>query len=419
MTSSTPDWRRLQYPRKRRSSVVQLPWFNFCLIREIRKIRGFLLSFRLRWLSAPLRLRVSALIARRGRCKLADVISSLPGSRKSIMNNYTAKIFAAWLVAACLCVSSGSLAAQQTPPTAKSKAKAGKSAKSARGGAKGRERQSEVAPTFADVSYGPHASNQLDFWQAKSSTPAPLVVFIHGGGFRAGDKADYNAALLKACLDARISYASLNYRLSDVAPYPAAMHDSARAIQFLRSKAADWNIDAKRLACTGGSAGAGISQWLAFHDDLADPASTDPVARQSTRLSCTLPTNMQCTYDPREIKKIVPGKAYDIAPLKTFQGLPTTFNWDQDPINPELDARLRDCSPLTHLTKDDPPIFAMNNPGSEKPGNIHHPNFGRHLKQEMDKIGVPCEFHLTTEFADQAATAAAMLAFLKKCFAAL
>jgi len=46
------------------------------------------------------------------------------------------------------------------------------------------------------------------------------------------------------------------------------MHDCARAIQFLRSKAARWNIDPKRIAATGGSAGAGISLWLGFHDDL-------------------------------------------------------------------------------------------------------------------------------------------------------
>jgi acetyl esterase len=273
-----------------------------------------------------------------------------------------------------------------------------------------------LAPTFRDVTYGPDASNKIDFWKANNTTPTPLVVFIHGGGFRRGDKKEYNAALLQACLDSGISYASINYRLSDVAPYPAQMQDSARAIQFMRSQAAEWNLDPKRIACTGGSAGAGISLWLAFHDDLADPKSPDAVARQSTRLSCAMPTNMQCTYDPREIKKIVPGDAYNVAPLKQLQGLPETFNWDKDPISADLDAKLRDCSPITHLTKDDAPIFAMNSQSNEKPGNIHHPNFGRHLKKEMDQIGNECEFHLTSDFAGQQATTDAMLAFLKKHF---
>jgi len=58
----------------------------------------------------------------------------------------------------------------------------------------------------------------------------------------------------------------------------------------------------------------------------------------------------------------------------------------------------------------------MNNQTNEKPGNIHHPNFGRHLKKEMDQAGVSCEFHLVSDFPDQQARAEAMLAFLKKSF---
>ena len=125
---------------------------------------------------------------------------------------------------------------------------------------------------------------------------------------------------------------------------------------------------------------------------------------------------MQCTYDPREIKKIVPGDAYDVAPLKQLHGLPETFDWNKDPINADLDARLRDCSPITHLTKDDPPVFAMNNQGNEKDGNIHHPNFGRYLKKQMDAMGIQCEFHLVSDFQGPQAHTDAMLAFLKKNF---
>ncbi|MCX7013240.1 MAG: alpha/beta hydrolase [Candidatus Sumerlaeota bacterium] len=345
------------------------------------------------------------------------------------MRNDVSRWCIALAAAACLCVSGGAIAAEGTPASAPAKARAGRSGaraekkgerriESTTPGAPAREeeRQAEPAPTFADVSYGPDESNKIDFWKAQSATPTPLVVFIHGGGFMHGDKADRDGALLTACLNSGISYASINYRLSGVAIYPAQMHDGARAIQFMRSKAAEWNIDPKRIACTGGSAGAGISEWLAFHDDLADPKSDDPVARQSTRLTCALPTNMQCTYDPREIKKIVPGNAYDVAPLKQLQGLPETFNWDTDPIDADLDARLRDCSPLTHLTKDDPPIFAMNNKANETDGNIHHPNFGRYLKKQMDAMGLECEFHLTADFPDAKARVDAMMAFLKKNF---
>jgi acetyl esterase/lipase len=314
-----------------------------------------------------------------------------------------------WLAAATLCFSLVDSAAAQPASGQKTKGSQGRSAEA-------KQRVPDAAPTLKDVAYGPDASNKTDFWKAASREPAPLVVFIHGGGFRAGDKSAYDKPLLAACLASGISYASINYRLSDVAPYPAQMLDSSRAIQFLRSKAREWNIDPQRIACTGGSAGAGISLWLAFHDDLADAGSGDLVARQSTRLACAMPTNMQCTYDPREIEKIVPGDAYNVAPLKQLHGLPLTFDWHKDAISPDLDQRLRDCSPITHLTQDDPPVFAMNNQNNEKAGNIHHPNFGRHLKKQMDQVGASCEFHLVSDFPDQHARAAAMLAFLKKNF---
>jgi acetyl esterase/lipase len=325
------------------------------------------------------------------------------------MNIRSVNVLSAWLGAAYVCISLADFAAAQAPanPKAKAKQRAAADAKAPSPG---------LAPTFENVPYGPDVSNKIDFWKASSNAPTPLVVFIHGGGFRAGDKAGYDKPLQAACLASGISYASINYRLSDVASYPAQMHDSARAIQFIRSKAAEWNIDPQRIACTGGSAGAGISLWLAFHDDLADAKSAEAVARQSTRLACAMPTNMQCTYDPREIEKIVPGDAYNVAPLKLLQGLPATFDWHKDAISADLDKRLRDCSPITHLTKDDPPVFAMNNDVNEKAGNIHHPNFGRHLKKQMDQMGASCEFHLVSDYPSQQARAEAMLAFLKRNF---
>lgn len=165
----------------------------------------------------------------------------------------------------------------------------------------------EKQPTHRDVKYGPHARNVLDFWQAESKQPTPVLVSIHGGGFRSGNKS-VSPVLLKECLGSGISVAAITYRLSDQAIAPAQFHDSARAIQFLRHKAKEWNIDPKRIAATGGSAGAGLSLWLGFHDDLADPKSDDPVLRESTRLTCMAVLQGQTSYDPRFIRKLFPGK---------------------------------------------------------------------------------------------------------------
>src|SRR5581483_8787345 len=142
------------------------------------------------------------------------------------------------------------------------------------------------APDLANVAYGPHERNVLDLWKARADRPTPLVVFIHGGGFRGGSKEALSPALLDGLLRSGISVMAINYRLSPEVTFPAHYLDCARAIQFARSKAKEWNLDPRRVGATGGSAGAGTSLWLGFHDDLADPQAGDPVRRESTRLSC-------------------------------------------------------------------------------------------------------------------------------------
>ena len=159
-------------------------------------------------------------------------------------------------------------------------------------------------PDLENVRYGPHERNVFDLWKAKADGPVPLVIYYHGGGFRRGDKRSLSSTMLKSLLKAGVSVAAVNYRLSDVAPFPAQMHDSARALQFLRLSAVKYGIDPKRVGATGGSAGAGISQWLAFHEDLADPKSADPVRKQSTRLTCAVVFAAQTSYDPRFIRKL-------------------------------------------------------------------------------------------------------------------
>jgi acetyl esterase/lipase len=272
------------------------------------------------------------------------------------------------------------------------------------------------SPTFANLAYGKHERHVLDFWQAKSDKPTPLFVWIHGGGFRGGNKASIPAGLLRPFLQAGISCASIHYRLSQHAPYPAQMHDSARAIQFLRSKADQWNIDPKRFAAGGGSAGSGISQWLAFHDDMAQPNSDDAVARQSTRLSCAVPINMQSTYDPRQIKKIIPGRAYEHPALIQLFARPEGWNWDTDPVDAQLDALLKDASPITHLTKDDPPVFLIHYERSNTPGNIHHSNFGKHLSEAMDNLGIECVRKMDSDYKSMTDAYADMVKFVKKQF---
>ena len=71
----------------------------------------------------------------------------------------------------------------------------------------------QPTPTHANVPYGTHERQVLDFWQAKSDRPTPLLFFIHGGGWVAGDKNSVGAKVQKM-LDAGISVVSINYRYS-------------------------------------------------------------------------------------------------------------------------------------------------------------------------------------------------------------
>jgi acetyl esterase len=252
-------------------------------------------------------------------------------------------------------------------------------------------RASAPAPTQADVSYGPHERNVLDFWRAESATPTPVLVFIHGGGFVAGSKAGVNAAAIEACKAADISFASINYRYTTQAPYPAPMLDSARAIQFLRAKAADWNIDPRRIGTFGGSAGAGISMWLAFHDDLARPDSADPIERQSTRLTCAGSIGGQSSYDPLQIKEWLGGRAWEHSAFIPFYAVKSADEFTK----PEVRKLAFDASVINHLTKDDAPVFMFYNEpdrplgDDDKPGTgIHHPKFGHILREKMDTLGI-------------------------------
>lgn len=254
----------------------------------------------------------------------------------------------------------------------------------------------QLPPTLRDVAYGPDERNKLDFWKAESREPTPLVFYIHGGGWLGGSKESNKGPYLNL-LDEGVSYVSINYRLAgDGHVLPASLQDAARALQFVRSKAELWNIDKDRIVVTGGSAGGCSSLWLAFHDDLADPNSDDPVARESTRVSGAAVIKAQTTINPfildQRIGRTASGHKmiWHSVGAKSFEDL--TKNWDQ------YKALATECSPLTHLTADDPETFFVYGEDLRGPADddgIHHAEFGYIFKEKADAIGVDytIEYH--------------------------
>ena len=266
-------------------------------------------------------------------------------------------------------------------------------------------RPARPTPTAADFAYGKDSERQkFDFWQAKSDKPTPVVLLIHGGGWMNGDKSSYGGTAIQPFLDAGISVASLNYRFIPQAmeqkvepPVKACLTDAARALQTIRSKAGEWNLDPKRVGATGGSAGACTSLWLALHDDLADPKSDDPVARQSSRLTCAAVNGAQTSLDPKELREWIPNAIYGGHAFGfSAQGRSRAEEFDLLVANREkVLPWIKEYSPLELVSKDDPPIYldyprqaAPPMVGQKEADPTHSAMYGVKLAEKLEATGI-------------------------------
>ena len=251
-------------------------------------------------------------------------------------------------------------------------------------------------PTLSELAYGDHDRQVLDFWKAPSDKPTPLVFVIHGGGWMGGSKERLNRFVdAPALLKEGISVVAINYRYIRNAqnlkpPVQAPLHDAARALQFVRSKAAEWNIDKTRIAAAGASAGACSSLWLLYHDDLADPESEDPIARESTRLFCAAVNNAQTTLDPKQMKEWTPNSKYGghAFGMNSFD----QFLSERENILPWI----AEYSPYALASTDDPPVYLYYKgaaPAIGKPQKdpTHTANFGLKLQERCKQLGLNCE----------------------------
>jgi len=251
----------------------------------------------------------------------------------------------------------------------------------------------QVLPTYKNVKYGTHKRNVLNFWKAKSDKPTPVVIKIHGGGWAAGSKSE--TILSDYFLQDGISVVAISYRLINTDMLPAPVYDAARALQFVRSKAKEWNIDKERIAVTGGSAGGCTSLWLTYHDNLADPENSDPVLRESTKPFCAAVESAQSCLDPFIAQKWIGDKVIENGMFWKAVGAKSPEdlmeNYDK------YKAISHEFSPYFHIDKNDPPVFLINHNPLNFPAPsgglaIHHPMFVFKVKEKADKVG--CEAQL-------------------------
>lgn len=253
-------------------------------------------------------------------------------------------------------------------------------------------------PTMANVPYGTHPKQVLDFYKAEGSQPTPLLFYIHGGGWMSGDK--NTPDFLVPCLKSGISVVSIEYRFLPEAikdgvypPVKACLDDSARALQFVRSKAKEWGIDKDRIAGCGGSAGGFNTLWLAYHADLANPKSADPIARESTRLRCAVTFVPQTSLDPKQMTAWIPNNQYGGHAFST-----PTYQAFLDKRE-EFLPWIREFSPYELVKPGAPPVYlfydspvALGEPWKDPP---HSANFGAGLVEKLKAIGVEYEFNYT------------------------
>lgn len=259
-------------------------------------------------------------------------------------------------------------------------------------------------PTEYDVSYGPHPKQVMHFWKAESDKPTPLLFYIHGGGWMSGGRLSGVTAMLPDMLKNGISVVSIEYRFIPeatadkvVPPVKGPLGDAARALQFVRSKAAEWNIDKTRIGASGGSAGACSSLWLAFHPDMADANNSDPIARESTRLLCAAVSGAQTTLDPQQMREWTPNSTYgghafgftgDAAKkLSQFD----EFFTKRDTILPWI----AEYSPYALVSAGDSPTYLYyGGPpalGQKEKDPTHTSNFGVKLQEHCKANGLECE----------------------------
>lgn len=185
---------------------------------------------------------------------------------------------------------------------------------------------------------------QLNLARPKNAEkPKPVIVCIHGGGFRAGKRDSYDALCIKLAQEGFVAL-TVTYRLAPKYPFPAAVHDTKAAVRWARANAAKYGIDPKRIGVTGGSAGGHLAQFLGVTGDVQEFEGDCGNPEQSSKVNCVVNV-----YGPSDFTKSY-GKSVDAA-----QVLPLFLGGD---LKTALAAHIR-SSPLKWVTPNAAPTLLI------------------------------------------------------------
>jgi acetyl esterase/lipase len=193
---------------------------------------------------------------------------------------------------------------------------------------------------------GAHERQTLDLYLPHvdaGAKPVPVVVWIHGGRWNAGDKSRPPAERL---LERGFAVASINYRYASQAIFPAQVHDAKAAVRFLRGNAARYGIDPDRVAAWGASAGGQLALLLGVGAGVAELEGTLGQHLEQ-------PSGVRCVVDSFGTVEFRDPRAFPLNDnrLRLLGGNP-----DDDPA---VAARAALATPLTHVTPDDAPVLIL------------------------------------------------------------
>lgn len=261
-----------------------------------------------------------------------------------------------------------------------------------------------MAKQVLDESYGRHIRNKFDFFFAESVKPTPLIIYIHGGGFLAGDKENYRIEDRITSLQNGISFASINYPFMNQKPLQEIMRDLARAVQYFKCNAKEYNINKDMIGCYGESAGAGASLFLATAQDLKAEESEDFVLRESSRIYAAGLYDTQSTYDFykwAELLNITPEEMWEMHKqfnpseedlFNFIYGIPIKDIGDFK--KPEI-IEIREFLDMSaHICHDTPPIYINSGvPECDENEILHTQIFSRDVYNRCKKEGIKTELY--------------------------
>ena len=227
-------------------------------------------------------------------------------------------------------------------------------------------------PTKDGIVYGVADGQQLtmDYYAPKGDGPHPIVIIIHGGGYHGGtSKSDSEAYVADFLAPAGYAVFSINYRVAPQYPYPHMVLDAQRAVRYIRYHAKDWNADPNRIALVGGSAGGFLSNMVGLKNDGGDPRAADPVDRESAKSQAVVSLFAQSSFE--------------------FVPLNADVHRFLDPLIAKegQKAAIREASPITYVSPDDPPFLEILGDQDEYIPFQEAVN----LQVALHKVGVRCD----------------------------